>query len=149
MIEGVLIEPLKCFQDERGEVRHMLRSDAPFFRKFGEVYFSYINPGYVKGWKMHKEMTQHFAVPVGNLKLVLFDGRDGSPTKGQVQEIELGLDNYRLVRIPPKVMYSFSAAGDERAMIVNCADMPHRPDESVQIALNDRSIPYQWKAVKI
>lgn len=144
MIEGVLIEPLKSFKDERGEVRHMLRRDAPFFKDFGEVYFSTINPGYVKGWKMHKEMTQHFAVPVGNLKLVLYDRREESATNGEVQEIIFGINNYLLVRVPPMVLYSFSSAGDGPAMIVNCADMPHHPEESVQYDLNDRSIPYHW-----
>lgn len=147
MIEGVLIEPLKCIKDERGEVRHMLRRDAPFFKSFGEVYFSTVNPGYIKGWKMHLEMTQHFAVPVGNLKLVLYDGRDKSPTKGEVQEIEIGINHYRLVRVPPKILYSFSAIGKVPAMIANCVDMPHRPDESVQIDLNDKSVPYQWDSV--
>ncbi|MGE0268324.1 MAG: dTDP-4-dehydrorhamnose 3,5-epimerase family protein [Candidatus Omnitrophota bacterium] len=144
MIEGVLIEPLKSFKDERGEVRHMLRRDAPFFKNFGEVYFSTINPGYVKGWKMHKEMTQHFAVPVGNLKLVLYDRRENSSTKGEIQEIIFGINNYQLVRIPPQVLYSFSPVGADHVMIVNCADMPHSPDESVQFDLNDQTIPYQW-----
>ncbi|MBP9855303.1 MAG: dTDP-4-dehydrorhamnose 3,5-epimerase family protein [Candidatus Omnitrophica bacterium] len=144
MIDGVFIEPLKCFKDERGEVRRMLRSDAPFFQTFGEVYFSTVNPGYIKGWKMHKEMTQHFAVPVGNLKLVLYDRRENSPTHGEIQEIIFGVDHYHLVRVPPQIIYSFSPMGNQLAMIVNCTDIPHRPDESVQFDLNDTTIPYQW-----
>ncbi len=123
---------------------HMIRNDAPFFKKFGEVYFSYVNPGFVKGWKQHREMTQHFAVPVGNLKLVLFDGRPDSSTYQQVQEIVFGRDNYQLVRVPPMIIYSFASAGDQPAMIVNCADIPHRPEESVRLPLDDDSIPYTW-----
>ena len=76
MIEGVLIKPLSVFSDGRGKVMQMLRSDAPFFKHFGEVYFSIVNPGIVKGWKRHLKMTQHFAVPVGNIKLVFYDNRE-------------------------------------------------------------------------
>ena len=122
----------------------MLRNDAPFFDKFGEVYFSFVNPGYIKGWKRHKEMTQHFAVPVGNLKLVMYDARTSMPTHGEIQELEIGVDNYCLVRIPPNVYYSFAAVGSVPAMIANCADIPHHPNESVVLDLQDDSIPYTW-----
>lgn len=132
------------FKDERGMVLHMLRTDNPLFETFGEVYFSYVNPGFIKGWKQHREMTQHFCVPVGNLKLVLYDSRSASSTHGNVQEIHMGLDNYCLVRIPPQVMYSFSATGDAPAMIANCTNIPHRPDESVAFSLDDENIPYTW-----
>ncbi|MCA9394951.1 MAG: dTDP-4-dehydrorhamnose 3,5-epimerase family protein [Candidatus Omnitrophica bacterium] len=144
MIDGVRVEPLKKFEDERGMVLHMLRAENPLFERFGEIYFSYVNPGFVKGWKQHLEMTQHFCVPVGNLRLVLFDDRPDSPTRGEVQTIEMGLDHYCLVKIPPQVLYSFSAVGEQPAMIANCADMPHRPDESVTRPLDDKEIPYQW-----
>lgn len=144
MIDGVVIEERKKFEDERGSVMHMLRHDSPLFQKFGEVYFSTVNPGFVKGWKQHKEMTQNFCVPMGNLKLVLFDDREGSPTRGQVQEIEVGSSNYQLVSIPPLLWYSFAAIGDDVAMIANCADMAHRPDESVTRAIDSEEIPYQW-----
>ena len=45
MIEGLLKTPLKQIQDERGKVMHMLRATDPHFNKFGEVYFSWANPG--------------------------------------------------------------------------------------------------------
>ena len=49
MIDGVVITPLKQIRDERGAVLHMLRTDAPHFAGFGEVYFSVVNPGVIKG----------------------------------------------------------------------------------------------------
>ena len=55
MIEGVFIKPLKVFSDEKGRVMHMLRSDDDLFKKFGEVYFSIVNPSVIKGWKKHSE----------------------------------------------------------------------------------------------
>jgi len=85
MIDGVLIKPLKVFADSRGKVMHMLRCDDEIFRKFGEIYFSVVNPGVIKGWKRHQKVNQLFAVPSGNILLVIYDDRGQSPTKGTTQ----------------------------------------------------------------
>ena len=83
LIEGVRVVPLKQIPDERGKVMHMLRADDPHFERFGEIYFSTVYAGVVKGWHLHERMTINYAVPVGAIKLVLFDDREGSPTRGQ------------------------------------------------------------------
>ena len=90
MIDGVRIAPLKQIPDERGRISHMMRCDTPGFTQFGEIYFSSVWPGVIKGWHIHKEMTLNYAVPIGHIKLVLFDERPDSPSKGEVQEIYLG-----------------------------------------------------------
>ena len=53
MIDGVLVVPLKRIPDERGTVLHMLKKTDPHFTEFGEIYFSTIYPGGVKGWHKH------------------------------------------------------------------------------------------------
>ncbi len=45
-------------------------------------------------------MTLNYAVVAGNIILVLYDARDGSDTKGEVMEIEMGDSNYVLVSVP-------------------------------------------------
>lgn len=144
LIEGVKITPLKKIEDDRGMLLHMLRSDADHFEKFGEVYFSVTNPNVVKGWKLHKEMIQNFAVPVGTLKLVIFDDRDGSSTRGEINEIEISLDHYGLVTIPNGLWYSFKTISEMPSMIANCASIVHTPDESIVIDLESEKIPYRW-----
>ena len=89
MIDGVEIISLKQIVDERGKVMHMLKSTDPHFEKFGEIYFSCSWPGSIKAWHMHKTMTLNNAVISGRAKLVLYDSRLDSPTKGVVQEIFL------------------------------------------------------------
>ena len=84
MIDGVIINPLKQIPDERGKVMHMLSEDSDGFLGFGEIYFSCVYSGAIKGWHIHKRMTLNYAVPQGNIKLVLYDERQGSPTKGEV-----------------------------------------------------------------
>ena len=145
MIEGVGIFPLRRIQDERGAVMHMLREDDPHFVHFGEIYFSVIYPGIIKGWHLHSRMTINYAVVDGTIKLVLFDQRPGSKTEGQLQEIVFGQMNYQLVRVPPGVVNGFVAVGGERAVVANCADIPHDPAEITRIDPFTPAIPYDWK----
>jgi len=144
-IDGVAIYPLRQIKDERGMVMHMLRGDAPHFEKFGEIYFSVVLPGVIKAWKLHKEMVSNFAVPQGEIKLVIYDGRPDSPTRGTVQEIVTGIDRYGLIRIPNGVWYGFKGQGETPSMIANCATLPHTPGESEQIESQSATIPYKWQ----
>lgn len=143
-IEGVQLIPLKRIQDERGMVMHMLRRDDPHFTEFGEIYFSVIYPGVIKAWHLHARMTINYAVVEGNIKLVLYDQRKGSSTYGQLQEIVFGQINYQLVRVPPGVVNGFTAVGGTRAIVANCADIPHDPSEITRIDPFNPSIPYDW-----
>lgn len=144
MIDGVLIQPLRKIPDERGTVMHMLKSTDPHFEKFGEIYFSTIHPGVIKGWHVHKTMVINYAVPVGMIKLVLYDAREGSPTKGEVQEIFMGEENYCLVRVPVGVVNGFKAVGNRTAIVANCATIPHDPSEITRIDPFTPDIPYKW-----
>jgi len=144
MIDGVHITPLKQILDERGKVMHMLRADSEVFAGFGEIYFSCVYPGAIKGWHLHKKMVLNYAVPFGKIKFVLFDDRADSQTRGEVQEIFLGPDNYCLVTVPPLIWNGFKGIGTEPAIVANCASIMHDPDEIARLAPFDPLIPYDW-----
>jgi dTDP-4-dehydrorhamnose 3,5-epimerase len=134
-IEGLLLTPLRVIADDRGAVLHMLRSDAPEFTRFGECYFSELKPAAIKAWKRHRAQTQNLAVPVGRVRVVIYDDRAGSRTRGQREVIELGRpDAYARLRIPPQLWYGFIGLGMTAALMANCADALHDPDESESIA---------------
>lgn len=144
MIEGVKITSLKQIPDERGKVMHMLRCDDPCFKEFGEIYFSFVHPGVIKGWHIHKKMTLNYAVPVGKIKLVLYDEREGSPTHGELMEIFTGPENYQLITIPPLVWNGVKGVAEITSIIANCATLPHDPDEIERLNPFDKRIPYDW-----
>ena len=145
MLHGVQMVPLRRIPDERGMVMHMLRNDDPHFTEFGEIYFSVVYPGVIKGWHLHSRMTINYAVVDGNIKLVLYDQRKSSPTYQQIQEIVFGQVNYQLVRVPPGVVNGFTAVGGQRALVANCADIPHDPNEITRIDPFTPTIPYDWR----
>ncbi len=143
-IEGVLIVPLRRIPDERGTVYHMLKRTDPYFKEFGEIYFSSVYPGVVKGWHRHREMTLNYACIFGRIKLVLYDPRDGSPTRGSLTEIFLGPDNYSLVVIPPDVWNGFKGMSGPYAIVANCCTHPHDPNRSQRLDPLTGDIPYNW-----
>lgn len=144
MIDGVVITPLKRISDDRGSVMHMLRCDSDVFEAFGEIYFSTVYFGIVKAWHLHKRMTINYSVPIGQIQFVLYDDREGSPTKGTVQKINLGENNYNLVTVPPLIWNGFVGASREMALVANCTTIPHSPDEIDRRKPSDPDFPDVW-----
>lgn len=147
LIHDVRILPLKKIPDHRGMVMHMLRCDDAHFEKFGEIYFSTVNPGIVKGWHIHSKMTLNYAVIAGKIRLVLFDDREGSSTQGAVQEIILGAENYSLVQVPPFIWNGFQGLASEPSIVANCSTHPHDPAEIQRIDACSSQVPYQWPKI--
>ncbi len=144
-IEGVIVKPLKQIADNRGSVLHMIRRDSELLNEFGEIYFSEIHPGTVKAWKLHKEKTQNLTVPINRIRLVIYDSRPKSRTHGGIVEYEIGRpNNYKLIHIPPMLWYGFQALDNQTALIVNCSDQPHDPEEIESLPLDSDQIPYSW-----
>ena len=146
MIEGVKTKKLKVIPDERGRLMEMLRSDDELFITFGQVYLTTAYPGVVKGWHYHKKQTDNMVVVKGMMKIVLYDGRDGSSTKGEVNEFFMGIHNAILLQIPPFVFHGFKCIGEEEAMVVNCPTETFNyedPDE-FRVDPHENDIPYDW-----
>ena len=146
-IDGVEIKKVSVIPDERGAIYHMLRCDDPLFEQFGEIYFSKAYPGVIKGWHLHKEMTLMYSAVVGMAKLVLYDDRQDSPTKGNLMEIYLGEDNRLLVKVPPQVWNGFKCVSTTPVIVANCATMPHDKNEIHRLDPFAKEIPYSWDLV--
>jgi len=148
VIDGVKIVPLRRIVDERGMVMHMLKRTDPHFLEFGEIYFSTVRPGVVKGWHLHERMVINYAVVHGTIKLVLFDGRSTSGTRSQLMELFVGEAEYVLVSVPPGVWNGFKGVSDHLSIVANCATIPHDPAEIHRLPPDDPSIPYSWALVQ-
>ena len=146
MIEGVRVKELTVIPDDRGLLMEMMRSTDPEFQKFGQVYITMVYPGVAKAWHYHKLQTDYFVCVGGTAKVVLHDAREGSPTKGQTDEFEIGWDNQRMIVIPPDVYHGFTALGTEPAFIINIPTEVYNdaePDE-YRLPFDDASIGYDW-----
>lgn len=145
-ISGVLTKRLIVHPDERGRLFEILRADDEIFSKFGQVYITTANPGVIKAWHYHKIQTDNFCCVVGKARLVLYDPRVDSPTRGALCEFEIGPQNLELVMIPPGVYHGFQCISDTEAIMINIPTEPYshqRPDE-YRLDPFAADVPYSW-----
>ncbi len=147
MIEGVVVKQLKQVADERGWLTEVMRSDWDQFEKFGQVYVTAGYPQVVKAWHMHKKQIDNMACIKGMMKLVLFDDRINSKTKGETNEFTIGEKNLLLITIPPEVWHGFKTISEEHALVLNVPTELYNykdPDEH-RLPAETKKIPYDWK----
>jgi dTDP-4-dehydrorhamnose 3,5-epimerase len=151
MIRDVLVKKLGVHKDERGHLFEILRSDDPHFKRFGQVYVTVCNPGWVKGWHYHKKQTDIFCVIRGKSRIVLHDLRKNSKTERQTNIFILSEKTPSILEIPRGVIHGFECLGKEPAWILNVPDHTYNagtPDE-YRLPLDAEEIPYKpWKKRK-
>lgn len=142
MIEGVIFTPLSIIETGRGDVLHAMKiTDSGFFG-FGESYFSTINFDAIKGWKLHHEMVLNLVVPIGSIKFVVFDSREGSTTYGKYGTYIVSRENYGRLTVPPNLWLAFKGLDFKESLLLNIASIPHDPKESETKKINE--IYYDW-----
>lgn len=146
MIDGVKIKQLKVMCDERGRLAEMMRHDDEMFVKFGQVYMTTVMPGVTKAWHFHKKQLDSFVCVRGMIKLVLFDSREGSKTKGEINEFFIGEHNMQMVQIPNNVYHGFKGISEYEAIIINTPTETYNPKEPDEFRLpaHGSEIPYDW-----
>jgi dTDP-4-dehydrorhamnose 3,5-epimerase len=142
-VEGVLLTPLKQIHHPKGDVFHGMKKSDSGYSGFGEAYFSTIHFEDTKPWKKHFEMTLNFVVPMGEIRFVIYDDREGSSTKNNFFDVTLGVNNYQRITIPPGVWVAFSGIGSEYNLLLNLANLEHNPVE-VERKEDLSEITYQW-----
>lgn len=146
LIDGVSTRDLKLLPDERGRLMEILRADDPEFSKFGQVYVTTAYPGVVKAWHCHKIQDDNMTALCGMVKIALYDDREGSPTRGMVNEFFVGDHHHLLLHIPRNVWHGFKCISDHEAMVVNIVTECYNyeaPDEYRKPA-HGSDIPYDW-----
>ena len=147
MIDGVRVKHLKVNADERGFLMEILRCDDEIFERFGQTYVSLNYPGVVRAWHWHKKQTDYFVAVKGMIKVPLYDIRDGSPTRGEVNEFFLGENNRIVLKIPPGVVHGYKTIGVEPSLLLNYPTEPYNRNEPDEYRLpwDSPEVPYRWE----
>ncbi len=140
MIEDIILTPLEIINVPDGRVLHAIKQIDPGFNNFGEAYFSEIEPGKIKAWKRHKQMTLNLVVPIGEIRFILFDDRKGEVTK--FQEIVLSTKHYFRLTVPPMIWVGFQGSSRDNSLLLNIADLMHDPEEVDRKGINE--IEFDW-----
>jgi len=146
MIDGAAVKHLKLIPDERGRLMEILRCDEELFVKFGQVYMTTTYPQAVKAWHYHKVQDDFICCVKGMLKLALYDDREGSPTRGEINEFFLGDYNPLLVKVPKMVYHGWKCISPDEALVINAPTAPYNPEHPDEYRLDphNNNIPYRW-----
>ena len=128
-IEGVVIEKLIKFSDERGFLVETFRKDnlsddlQPVMS-----YVSYTRPGIARGPHEHLKQIDIFCfMGPGNFRIKLWDNRKESKTYKFYMEIVGGKDNPIRVIVPPGVAHGYRNISPEAdGMVLNYSDKLYR-----------------------
>ena len=148
-IAGVQVRFATTHLDDRGELCEIYNpawgfDSAPLVY----VYQTSVRPGKLKGWVYHKEQDDRLFASFGSLRIVLFDMRDDSDTKGMINEIELGERRRGLVLIPKLVAHAVQNIGNVDATFVNLPSKPynHANPDKYRIPIGSGQIPYEFES---
>jgi len=143
VIDGVKVKRLDVRADERGRLMEIFRVSETGARPL-QVYLTTAYEGVVKDkerFHMHKKQTDFFCCIKGKIKLVLVDIREKSRTKGEINEFEIGEDNFCIVTIPKGVLHAFKSLEGE-AFIINCIDREYNRKNPDEFRIENRY--YDW-----
>ncbi|HEY7448173.1 MAG TPA: hypothetical protein VH702_08485 [Vicinamibacterales bacterium] len=147
LAEGVQVRPLPTLVDLRGSVCELF--DPRWGWHHDPLVFVYcftIRPGVVKGWNLHREHEDRYALIQGELEVVLYDPRPESSTCGEVSKIVLSEHQRCLVNIPKNVWHADHNIGTTDVLVVNFPTTAYnhaRPDK-YRLPLDTDLIPYSF-----
>lgn len=145
-IHDVVVKKLVTHSDDRGYFREVLRDDDNLLRRFGQTSFTKTYPGVIKAFHWHQDQDDVWYVVSGMARVVLYDRREGSPTKGVTQVVYAGEDNPVTILIPAGIAHGYQVLGDQPVALfyhVTKAYDPRRPDEE-RIPFDDPTIGFNW-----
>ena len=110
------------FKNKKGNLLKYISTKNSFFKKFGEIYFNYINYNKTKGWNLHKKNNCLLICISGKVKFHIID------RKGKEVKIILDSNNSKILKIPPQVWFSFKSI-KSNSIIANFLNSPHKDSE--------------------
>jgi len=146
MIADVTIKNLVTHTDERGFFREIIRVTDDFFVEgFGQWSHSLMYAGVAKAWHIHKRQIDWWYVPIGVLRVALYDTRTDSPTFRETMEFFMG-DNQpsQIIRIPPGVAHGCKCLSGPAHLFYVTSNI-YDPDDEGRIPYNDPGIGYDWE----
>lgn len=146
-ILGVVLERLAPLADHRGSLVRILDTREPFWIE--PIVYSYeftIRPGRIKGWGMHEHQTDRYFLANGNIRVVLYDGREDSASYKRIDQFFFTEATPGLLMIPPGVWHADQNWGDTDARVINFPTRAydHEKPDKQRIDPHSGIIPFDW-----
>jgi dTDP-4-dehydrorhamnose 3,5-epimerase len=151
LIDGLGFRPVRPVPHEDGTLAEIVRADWPEVDdEVVQVHLTTTYPGRVRAWGLHQRSTDRLFVVKGLISIVVFDGREDSPTYGTLNEFKVSERNPALLVIPPNLYHGWKTIGVDEAFVLNMPtsmynydepdafDLPYDCAEALEI------VPFRW-----
>jgi dTDP-4-dehydrorhamnose 3,5-epimerase len=146
-IDGVSIREVRHVPRDHGVITEIFRPEwDPTGLPVVQIYQSRLFPGALGAWSCHRRTTDRLFVNQGQLKVVLYDDREASPTKGSVMQLIAGDARPCLVVLPPGIWHGLHNVGHSDALVINCptAAYDYEDPDHYRLPFDSDEIPYRW-----
>lgn len=143
-IDGVKIKILTTHLTEDGYFRELVRDEDGFLEKLGQTSISLAHPGFIKAFHFHKKQDDLWYIVSGQVRTVLYDTRENSPTFKQTQVVIMGESEPKIVLIPKGVAHGYQVLGSKDAVLLYHTSQHYDPNDELRIAYDDKEIAFDW-----
>ena len=152
LIEGILIEPLQVYPDDRGFFCELARLGkglaskmVPDEQRKIQVSLTLTYPGTIKAIHYHAEQSDLWAPVSGMVQVFLYDLRRHSSTFGAINTIFAGRLQPWEILIPPGVAHGYKALGVEPIQLLYFTDRHYNPADELRLPYDHPDIAYDWE----
>ncbi len=144
-IAGVKFTQVRAFGDDRGRFMETFRKEWFPERSWEIVQAnrSDSQAGVLRGLHYHFHQVDYWFVVKGTVRVGMADLRQGSPTFGASQVIEIGDNNLMGVFIPVGVAHGFYTVTD--ATLTYLVDNYYDGDDELGVAWDDPTLAVAWQ----
>jgi dTDP-4-dehydrorhamnose 3,5-epimerase len=146
-IDGVSIREVLHVPRDHGVITEMYRPGwDPSGLPVVHIYQSRLFPGAIGAWSCHTKTVDRLFVNQGHLKLVLYDGREESPTYKRLLELHVGDARPAFLVLPPGIWHGLQNLGATDALLLNLPSRAYDYDDPDhwRLPYDSPEIPYSW-----
>jgi dTDP-4-dehydrorhamnose 3,5-epimerase len=149
LIDGVRIEPIAVWPDDRGHFLEVLRIGqglaAAYPPATTQISATLTYPGVIKAFHYHLKQYDCWTVVSGMMQVALVDIRKGSRTFGKRNTLYIGSMRPWQVLIPPGVAHGYKVISQDASMLVYATSRFYDPTDELRIPFDDDRLNYAWE----
>jgi len=147
LIDGVHIREVRHVPRDHGIITEIFRPEwDPTSLPIVQIYQSRLFPGAIGAWSCHARNIDRLFINQGLIKVVLYDGRDDSPTHGMINEIHVGDARPAMLVLPIGVWHGLQNLGTNDALVLNFPTRAYdyEDPDHYRLPMDTDEIPYVW-----
>jgi dTDP-4-dehydrorhamnose 3,5-epimerase len=147
LIAGVTIREVLNVPKSNGYLTEIFRREwAEGGGEADQVFQVVLDPGAISAWHAHARTTDRLFVSYGRARIVLYDAREESPTRGVVNELRFGTIRPALIQVPARVWHGVQNVSDGPSILLNIVDRAYdyEDPDHWRVPADSPEIPFRF-----